>query len=220
MPGELIVELVNVFTHGFKTGLEEADVVLDVLSRPLGNLIEVCVGKNDHGLAHGNARGAGHAGENRVSGLLSRRTQAFDRACRLRKGDDRRELSRQRDEEGLFTLVEASTFALLHHQYPEHCAVMNDRHAKEGVKFLITGVLQIKEARVLRGVTQIDRFGMLRNQANKTLAGLQAYAAHRFGLEALRGHQYVGAHVGVEQIDRAHLCAERGTYARDNQLEC
>jgi hypothetical protein len=60
---------------------------------------------------------------------------------------------------------------------------------------------------------------MLCNQTNKSLPGLQADSANRFGFETLGCHKNVAVDIGVEQINRAHMSVERTAHSRNDDIQ-
>ena len=102
--------------------------------------------------------------------------------------------------------------AVLHREHADGVAAAQDRHADEGVIDLLAGLGPIGEGRVMLGVGELHRLGLLGDQADQALAGLQMRVVDGLGVEALGGEQLERA-VAALQIERAHL----GDHVRGDQ---
>ena len=89
-------------------------------------------------------------------------------------GNNRCKLSRQRDQKGLFALVEFAPLPLLHHQNTENLALVDDRHSEKSVERFLTDLRNQVEPRMHGGVVQIDGLGALCHQPNEPLLDREA----------------------------------------------
>ena len=63
--------------------------------------------------------------------------------------------------------------AVLHREHADRVAAAQDRHAEEGVIDLLAGLGAVGEGRVMLGVGELHRLGLLGDQADQALARLQ-----------------------------------------------
>ena len=69
--------------------------------------------------------------------------------------------------------------AVLHRQHADGVAAAQDRHAAERVVDLLAGLGPVGEGRVMLGVGELHRLGLLGDQTDQTLARLQMRVVHR-----------------------------------------
>ena len=132
-------------------------------------------------------------------------------------GDNPRQLGGHGDQECLFALIEAAPVCLLHHQHPQHIALVDDRYTEEGVITLFADVGQELETGVVLGVLQVDRLLPLGHQPYQALSGGQAGDAYLLLVQPLSGAEYVAPGIGVTHIDAANLGAHGVAHpAHDN----
>ena len=79
--------------------------------------------------------------------------------------------------------------AVLHREHADCVAAAQDRHADEGVIDLLAGLRPVGEGRMVLGVGELHRLGLLRDQADQSLARLQMGVVDRLGIEAFGGEQ-------------------------------
>ena len=94
--------------------------------------------------------------------------------------------------------------AVLHRKHADRVAAAQDRHAAERVIDLLAGLRPVGKGRVMLGVRELQRLGLLGDQADQTLAGLQMGVVNRQRVQAFGGEQLERT-VAAAQIERAHL---------------
>ena len=102
--------------------------------------------------------------------------------------------------------------AVLHREHADCVAAAQDRHAEEGVVDLLARLRPVGEGRMMLGVGELQRLGLLGDQADQTLARLQMRVVDGLAVEAFGGEQLERA-VAAAQIERAHL----GHHVRGDQ---
>ena len=102
--------------------------------------------------------------------------------------------------------------AVLHGEDADCVAAAQDRHADEGVINLLARLRPVGERRVVLGIGELHRLGLLGDQADQSFARLQMGVVDGAGIEAFGGEQLERA-VAAAQIERAHL----GHHVRGDQ---
>ena len=94
--------------------------------------------------------------------------------------------------------------AVLNREHADRVAAAQDRHAAERVVDFLAGLGPVGERRVMLRVGELQRLGLLGDQANQTLARLEVGIVHGQRVQAFGGEQFERA-VAAPQIERAHL---------------
>ena len=102
--------------------------------------------------------------------------------------------------------------AILHREHADRVAAAQDRHADKGVIDLLAGFGTVGEGRVMLSIGELQRLGLLRDQADQSFARFQMGIVDGPGIEAFGGEQLERA-VAAAQIERAHL----GHHVRGDQ---
>ncbi len=123
------------------------------------------------------------------------------------------------DQEGFLALVELAPLFLLNDQNAHHPSMVNDRHAEERGVALFSGLGEIAESGMRRGIFQIDRLLAGTDIADQTFVGSQADDTHRALVQTFGGHQHVAGRVGIKQIHRAHFGAHGATHALHDNVQ-
>ena len=132
-----------------------------------------------------------------------------DIATDLGMGDAAGKLPGDGHQKGDLVLGKQPLDPPLHHQHPEHIAMMDDGDAQIAREWLLTAALDIEEARVGRGLVQIDRLGTLAHHRHQPLTGAQPHLPLGFAIEPLGGHQHQRVVGRVVQIDGADIGIHR-----------
>ncbi len=181
-------------------GLEQPPPLeLDILGDQAGDHDARLV---QHDMAERHALGDGLAGEPRigVAAGLGRDLLGDESARGDHLGDHHRRGLQRLD---LLVAILAHG-AVLHREHADRVAAAQDRHADEGVIDLLARLRPVGEGRVMLGVGELLRLGLLGDQADQTLARLQMGVVDGARVQALGGHQLERA-VAPPQIERAHL---------------
>ena len=144
--------------------------------------------------------------------LLSLKTLA----ARLRH--QRRQLSGERQQEGLLLVVESTSPALLHDKHANHAPLMHQRHAHEGSQFHLVQSRDFQKCRMNSGILQIDQFFALGDAPHQSFAKADADAGAPL-VEALIGLQCQLLLIGLHNIDRAHFHIQRLGHAPHDDLQ-
>ena len=102
--------------------------------------------------------------------------------------------------------------AVLHREHADCVAAAQNRHADEGVIDLLARLRPIGEGGMMLRVGELQRLGLLRNQADQAFTRLQMRVVDGLGVEAFGGEQLERA-VAALQIERAHF----GDHVRGDQ---
>ena len=150
---------------------------------------------------------------------MTRRRKPGNRTGRFGMGNNGGELGGKRNQKSFFALIEATLLLVLHDQYAEYGSMVNDGNTEKGVELFFSGFLQIMETRVQGGILQIDRFGVLGNEANQPLAHFQFHMTDGFLAQTFGCHQDMTVDVLVQQVDGTHLRPQGFAYAMDNNIQ-
>ena len=179
--------------------------------------VQVGIWRYDHRRTDSHARRTGYAAD--PGGASTCEGAALHRARDLRVGDNTGKLGRQGDQERLFAFVKASALGLLHDEYAEHIALVNDGYTEEGVKGLFAQALKQLEARVVLGAFQVDRLFALGDESDEAIARTKACNPHLVLVEALGCAQHIAAAAGISEVHAAHLRAHRVAHAAHDDLQ-
>ena len=216
---KLFADPAQVAAHGLHRPVKHDQFHSQVLGLGVPNRIQAGGWVHDYAHPEGDAGRSGQAGNLEVLLGKVRVKQAVHFANGLSAGDDRSELRGQRDQKGFFAFVKAAPFAVLHHQHPQHLAVMDDGHAQKGVERLFAELRQVEVAGMPAGVLQVDGFRPLPHQADQADAFIQGRSAHQLRVEPLVGGEQVLIAARGFQIDRAHFRVESGPHFADDELQ-
>ena len=129
------------------------------------------------------------------------------------------QLCGHRDQKGHTIFTKGGVGTALHHQHSQQLTVVDDGHAKEGMKAFLAGLGEIFEARVGGGIGQIERLFALADQADQALRGVQPHGADGLGIQAIAGHEDVFTPLLVLEVDRADFHPHRPLDAGDDDLQ-
>ena len=135
-------------------------------------------------------------------------------------GNERGQLGRQRDHEGLFAFIEAPFVPLLDHQHTQHHPVVNDRDTEKRVERFLANLRQEAEARMLGGILHVDRLGALGYQSDKAFVDRQRKLADKGLVQPFIGRKQEAVTGAVDEVDRAHFGAKGRPHVNHQQVEC
>ena len=132
-------------------------------------------------------------------------------------GNETGQLSRYRNQKGLFVLREPAVVALLYHQNTQQIALMHDGCAKKGIERLLAQALNQLKLGVRTGVVQIQRFFTGGNPTHQTFIETQPELTDLLRVQALGRAKDQFLCGFVVQVNRADIRVHRGSDLSDDQ---
>ena len=205
--------------HPRKGALEGPQLTAAVVALLARYGVEIGHRRHHDGGADADTLRTGDAADTRVDGIALRAAFHGHVARDQRVRDDPGELRRERDQEGLFALVEAPALRLLHHQYAQYVALVNDGHAQESVERLLTDIRQELEVGMLFRILQVDRLFALGDQSHQTFPQGQGRLVDLVRVQPFGCAEHKALQRPIMDIDAADFRPHRHADARDDNAQ-
>jgi|GEM_PF-4301190 len=171
-----------------------------------------------HGPANGHARRAGNAGGLDVH-MPDQRGLGGDLVVELGIGDRPGQLRRQGDQEGDMLVIELARLVLLHDQYAQQAALVDDRDPQKREEVFLAGLREITKTRVVLSAVKVDRLGPRGDQTHQTLRRIHLDLPNGLLAQTLRGHQHQAPRLRRLQVDRTDIDLQRRLHPRNDDMQ-